>query len=33
MMGNNSFNQKIVKKPYVGQSADVIPSRATTTKH
>lgn len=33
MMDNNSFNQKIVKKPYTGQGAGVIPSRATTTKH
>jgi len=33
MMGNNSFNQKIMERPYIGQGAGVIPSGATTRKH
>ena len=33
MMGNNSFNQKIMEKPCIGQGAGVIPSGANTMKH
>lgn len=33
MMGNNSFSQKIVEKPFAGPGAGVIPNRATTMEH
>lgn len=33
MMGNNSLNRKIMKKPHTGQGAGMIPSGATTMKH
>lgn len=32
-MCNNSFPQNTMEKPYIGQGAGVIPSRATTMKH